>query len=514
MKKSGKQYVDIPLDIAVEYPIGWSFEKAIRDFVQNFYDAIGAESFHEGFNYQYNLEKNGTYTLVMSMEGHSFSYDLLAHIGASTKRNDNRYIGKYGEGFKMASLCIYKMCGMSVVMHSKDWSISPASYYEQVGDASIEMFGYKLDKASYDGRTSLTISGIPSNKKKALKECLMEFFFPENELIGDLIGNGEHYDVYYRSSVPIPCKEHLDDQVGILFLNNLARGRIPFPIVVNYKNQDFSDTRSRPTLSPFDTTAWVYGCMEFWDAGTSAAVLRLLKKYWNQIPTSNNNPETKYYYICQLVRNVVRDKEIAASFQAEMGMYCYLPRATADNVFNTRINEARRWWDSNGDKKLINPVFRLLGAESVLDRYAGRDIASYREATECEKNRYMIAAVCAASISKALDEDSIPDVVIDEDVSQKHSPLQFAVRTYDKDSKKRGAKYRIDKMVMKTSDFKDDAFFDTFLYVADAFLHVYGTAKSEKHNVKLTHLASGIARGHEALNYAADAWRSVGKGGV
>ncbi len=117
MQSNGKNSVDIPLEIVADYPIKWDFKKALRDFIQNFYDALGPDKFGSEFIYSYDRDER-FYSLVMKVKGQPFSHELLSYIGSSTKSNDGNTIGKYGEGFKMACLSVYKI-GIRISMHSE-----------------------------------------------------------------------------------------------------------------------------------------------------------------------------------------------------------------------------------------------------------------------------------------------------------------------------------------------------------------------------------------------------------
>jgi hypothetical protein len=81
--------------------VKWDAFKVLRDFLQNFYDAVGEEKWSEQFSHRV---KEGT--LLFHARDVGFSYDWLVPIGASTKREERgKYAGFFGEGFKIASLC-------------------------------------------------------------------------------------------------------------------------------------------------------------------------------------------------------------------------------------------------------------------------------------------------------------------------------------------------------------------------------------------------------------------------
>lgn len=513
MKKSGERLsVNIPLEIAVDYPIGWNFKKALRDFVQNFYDSVGTSNFYKEVIYEIKYdEKERCYSIRFSTKNRPFSYELLSYIGASSKRNDDSMIGKYGEGFKMAALYLYCTEGMSFSMHSEDWILRPASYYVSIDDKKIEMFGYNKEQLYNDGITSLTITGIPFNLKEDLDEALLDFFFPENELFEEKIGEGKNYCVYRRSTRLIPCKQYAHIE-GILYINNLARGRLNIPIIVNWNGKISGDKRNRPTLDYFETVKYLYKCIEEWDAETSAKVLRIMKKYWNDTTKKNDNIYTNYYIVCQLVRNIADDPCVRDTFFPEMQKCCYLEKKGNNNIINKQISEAEIWWKNNGNKKLVNPIFRKLGAESVLEQYRYSKASNYRNLESVELKRYELVVNCITEITDLINEKDIPKAVIDISGKEKMIPLQFATKKQCK--KKEHKKYQIEKIVLVEDDFKDKAFYETFLKISNALLQIYGTERSAKLNALFTYYATYILKGDEAISLALEKWNSVGGGNI
>ena len=93
----------IPTNIVSTYPVKWNKYQVLRDFVQNFYDEVDANSWEDEFKYSYDKSMN---LLTMEISNHGFSYEWLLHIGASTKsETQNKFAGFYGEGFKIAAAC-------------------------------------------------------------------------------------------------------------------------------------------------------------------------------------------------------------------------------------------------------------------------------------------------------------------------------------------------------------------------------------------------------------------------
>ncbi len=79
--QNGTEPKIVPLNLILDYPVAWSRYKALRDLVQNFYDAVGCRAWQERFSH--SLEDGVLYLRARDV---GFSYDWLVPIGASTKR--------------------------------------------------------------------------------------------------------------------------------------------------------------------------------------------------------------------------------------------------------------------------------------------------------------------------------------------------------------------------------------------------------------------------------------------
>ena len=115
----------IKIGIALDYPINWTIETVMRELVQNFYDAIGEERF--GKDFKINVRRNKEFVdVVMETKGNSFSYEWLNYVGGSTKTDHpGKYVGMYGEGFKMCMLSLENLGCRMCRMESQNWTITP-----------------------------------------------------------------------------------------------------------------------------------------------------------------------------------------------------------------------------------------------------------------------------------------------------------------------------------------------------------------------------------------------------
>ena len=201
----------------------------------------------------------------------------------------------------MAALRIMQMGEMALTMHSQNWLISPVTYNETIDGRVIPMLGYDYREVPNDGITRLEIMGVSRNHKTVLEEALLDFCYPENKLFGPVVGKGTQWELYERSKRIIPCKQDFPNLKGILYVNNLARGRLDFPLIINYKKTFAYDSRSRETFDDAKTIDILHEVVNLFDSKTSLFVLEMFNKKWNEYPKDAYDINTKYYLVCQLV---------------------------------------------------------------------------------------------------------------------------------------------------------------------------------------------------------------------
>lgn len=496
----------IKLEIATDYPIQWEFCRVFRDLIQNFYDSLIPEEFEKNFRYNFMLEDDG-YHVLMETQKSEFSYEWLTYVGGSTKTNkDGECIGKYGEGFKMAALRILQMGGMSLTMHSQNWLISPVTYNETIDGRNISMLGYDYSEVYNDGITRLEIKGVNIRHKNVLEEALLDFYYPENELFGQLVGKGQEWELYERSKRIIPCSQEVLDLKGILYINNLARGRLDIPVIINYKTKILFDSRSRETFDNSKTIDLLQEVVVKFDSKTSFFLLEMLEEKWNEYPKSTYDINTKYYLVCQLVRNVAHDETVVEAFKSKYKDLVYIDRKTSDPVYNKLIEETKTWSKNNNVKRMVNPVFRLLGADSLVLIYQNIKESMYKEPNVLEKARADILYMAVNCIIPLSLTDKMPEIVIDEVGKGIFNPLQFASKNYVKVKGQKNKKYEINKLAFRHEDFEDGAYFESLIKMAEAMLHVYGTDRSSTLTVLLTHLGQWILDKEEIVSTYENKW--------
>lgn len=195
----------IPLNIVMTYPVYWSRYKVFRDYIQNFYDAVGFREWQERFCYKYENSR-----LFMWVNGVTFSYEWLLHIGASTKTEDlsKQNAGYFGEGFKIASLCALRDFKWHIQMSSDGWTLSVTSTSQQIDQREVSMLAYDVEEKRHEEMSCLELFPITETEFELFEKVIISFYFIGNPLLGDKIWEGKEGAVYlcdtdeYASELP------------------------------------------------------------------------------------------------------------------------------------------------------------------------------------------------------------------------------------------------------------------------------------------------------------------------
>ncbi|MDE6641682.1 MAG: hypothetical protein K2K63_14300 [Acetatifactor sp.] len=505
----------IPLGIAMDYRVKWNVHRILRDFIQNFYDSIGCEQFADEFQYKWEILEEKRIHIRMRTYGRSFSYEWLTYIGGSTKTGKHGYAGEYGEGFKVALLCLVKLGG-DAVMSSGSWELRPCEYTEKIEGRKINMFGYHMREREDDGFTTLELYGIPASDENVryVKEGLLDFFYPKNPLLADEIETAERYAVYARSAVKVPCEEYTDIK-GIFYYKYIARGRLPFPAVIHMTEvfRNFDCDRSREILSEATVVGAVYKMVETLSPEASFWMLRQMEGQWQELPTSEKDRpadlNTWYYVICQLVRNVSSEPKWIKRFAQEYPLekYAYIERGGGDSGKNRLLREAKRWFEQENKgenrRRLINPIFRLLGVASVFQEYTEKEDTLYRALDEKEQERAELLRACARMIFLVLSNEApMPKILVHTEKKTKKGRLclQYGILPYAETktvrvflggNENQHIRYRVEEVVMEEEDLSTGTEFQkALLKYLGACVHMYGAERSERSNGVLTYIGA------------------------
>lgn len=496
----------IPLNIVMSYPINWSFEQILRDLIQNFYDEAGEDRFGEEVNYNYKINDNHTLSLTISLENHPCDYEWFTFIGGSTKQGQKgKYIGKFGEGFKMCMLVLLRDYHITPRMESKDWVIEPFAEKSKIASKEEEMLAYRLSTREDDNRTVLTIPDIPIKYKNEVSEGLYQFFYIGNPLIGEKILATENLSIYRRTPKEIPNCSWLWAQDGIFFYSHLARAKISKKLVIHILySEAFEDTRERNPIIQIKIFDLIYKEARNLGVDESYAFLVELRDVWDDYVSGYEDLTNWYFIICQLVRNVSKSKELVKRFKAEYTNLVYLEKKKGDRLRNKVIDEAKIWWNANREYgvRKVNPIFRELGARSIVDEYQEKQTQVYITPREEEQELVNI-------LHDAFDEmygskyglENVHEIVWSSGNSRV-LPHSFATQHH-------GGKlrYQIHKAVISKCNIAKDKWYDAYTEYVDIVLHAYGTDKCAKVNMYLTELGANLIKNQKIMEKYNERWK-------
>lgn len=303
------------INLTYDYPVKWSKFQTLRDLIQNFYDALGYENFHSRFQYEYAGE-----TITLKAKGCSFNYEWLLHIGASTKRGqDKNYAGYFGEGFKIAALCATRDYSWFIRSGSKDWVLEIVIQSEVIDGQKVELMAYDITTDVESSDTWLSIGGVLEEDQALFESTLMSFYYPENNLIGDLIWADSNASIYIRSDSAKPNGfplTHKSIGEGLVFLNYQVRGTIEFPIVICKHNFVESD-RERKNLYLFDVIDIVSSIIYGVPPDVAYELLVIFRSKWYKYPKSKEDIFSWNPVVKKLIRILSKSKEQTELFRKE-----------------------------------------------------------------------------------------------------------------------------------------------------------------------------------------------------
>ena len=342
------------LNVTFNYAVKWTIYDVMRDFIQNFFDSTGPEHFAENFLYEYKDE-----VLSMKTPG-SFDYDWLCYIGVSSKRNKEKaYAGRYGEGFKIASLVAKRDFGFEIIMESQTWRLNVIKASGKIDGTDTWFLAYDISYREDDGYSSLTLKNVNEENYSAFKYVIKEFFYVGNPLLGKLIADKGGFAVYR-------CPEN-DPYNGVIFSGYQVRYNMrgyPFIISNPYYTPLRSD-RDRPNF--YDSEAEMCACkvVKKLNPEESFEMLELLKEFWRSDYRKNHFPlETLIRF---LIDNIQYNTETRNRFLKK-----YQDSIVADfssGVSASRKRTAETWFRMQKGKvrpRVVRSEFVRLGIPDIM----------------------------------------------------------------------------------------------------------------------------------------------------
>ena len=170
--------------------VQWNNDKIARDVMQNFYDGHGQTL--DGIQMTFEPAANGKYKIRIKGDS-TYTVDKAVYVGESTKRDNAKAAGNYGEGLKMSVLKLLKDCGADEVkIGSDNWNLT---YSLQKGDLSDKrVLAYSLDKVDKFNGNYIEFETSDKNLLETFRKTINRFYHSNNthfrcpDFENDLIG--------------------------------------------------------------------------------------------------------------------------------------------------------------------------------------------------------------------------------------------------------------------------------------------------------------------------------------
>lgn len=196
---------DVSTSISEKYAdsVQWDVDKIARDILQNFYDGHGQTL--DGVRFEFTPMKNGKYK-VRIIGKSTYTPDKAVYIGESTKKENAKAAGNYGEGLKMAALKLLRDKGAdSVVYSSGNWRVNYTLSKGSLSDRRV--LTYSLDKVDFQDGNFVEFCVDDRNILEAFRKTINRFHHThnthfknpdfENETFGiKLLPKGEKGGIY------------------------------------------------------------------------------------------------------------------------------------------------------------------------------------------------------------------------------------------------------------------------------------------------------------------------------
>ncbi len=182
--------------------VKWDSDKIARDLLQNFYDGHGQTL--NGVDINFVKQPNGKYKVKISGKS-TYSPDKAVLLGESSKRNDSRAAGNYGEGIKMVVLKLLKDGNSdSVKIASDNWKVD-----------------WKLEKGKLSSKRVLSYS---LEKTEPIKGNYIEFETDDTKLLNSIVNSVNHF--YFAGNEHFINPDFENDLFGIKVMPKGEKGGI------------------------------------------------------------------------------------------------------------------------------------------------------------------------------------------------------------------------------------------------------------------------------------------------
>ncbi len=501
----------VSVNIVMTYPVHWTKYQVLRDFVQNFYDAVGYNDWRKRFCYEYNDT-----VLSMWIENISFNYEWLMHIGASTKTiHSNEYAGFFGEGFKIASLCGLRDYGWAIQMMSGDWHIDVTEIEQFIDQIPVKMLAYNVSSVHKVDETRLVLKNITISDFNLFKTVLDSFFSADNPIMGKQLWMGKEGAVFLRSQNPInnnlPATLEYGRK-GAVFCGYQMLGTNPFDLVVclhKYRKGD----RERRSLYSFDVITVFENICDCIDSSCAMIMLEKMRRYWNSYPQKKIDINSWSYTVDRLIRKVSSSPEIRTAFVIK-----YNNLLTLKRIF-TISDKNRRWqarvWLEQQEKKyiLVKDSFSLMGYPQLEEECENNGGFVVDDNVDRLQNGCFIILedVCREVFKGFFETGTIPERKIITNTRAAYHGMAVTYKKRQSNLNKKGMaiRYDVGKIYLKSGIFRREGYYDALSTYVHEMCHMFGGDASASFSQALTFATELLLENQKKVIEGMHKWNQI-----
>ena len=483
----------IPLNLIFTYPVNWSRYKVLRDFIQNFFDAVGPDEWKKRFAYRFEED-----SLIMEATGVSFSYDWLLHIGASTKRDtDKHYAGFFGEGFKIASLCAIRDHGWTVTMASQDWELEVTTASLKVDQTRLKSLAYLIRKRKTTPSSStLRLHPFDRDARQVFECAVLSFLFKGNPLLGEEIWSSHSAAVYFRSNVPKPSgypSTFEYDGSGIVFAGFQAVGSFPYRLVFCVHDYRFKD-RDRGSFYRMDVIDAVKTCVRLVSPEAAFQILTVLKDRWYDYPERQYDFETWYGIVHELTEIIGESPAHCREWKTRFPRLLVAKQIRSNELpRKNRRTQALAWMREQTTKyKLVQDGFLQLGYPELERLCEENDGFSLTRMPDKREQKYieLLETVVLAIFQNFLCEEKLPSCQIIKNAKSVWNGMANCVRLSSPRLTPSGneARFKLPYVALKSHLLRKKFFGEALSTYLHELAHAFGGDKSANFSKAITEI--------------------------
>lgn len=220
----------LELTINPEYVADWGSWEGLRELLQN---AVDAHDLGHPMTITHRVNAAGRGVLRIANEGITMSRDALL-LGTTTKANDDRTRGQFGEGFKLAWLALLRAGARIKVKSGDEIWVPQLGHSAKFGGTLIRV---RCKPAQYEEKVVMSIEGIDRETWDSVKKRLL-FLSPAK--VSECINVD-------RDTILTGL-----DHVGMLYARGIYVGKLPGKYRWGYDLYSIELDRDRRLADPWD----------------------------------------------------------------------------------------------------------------------------------------------------------------------------------------------------------------------------------------------------------------------